>query len=106
MIFSSSKRPLRRFPCRVLATRKNCRNWLDGEKKLHVPSKSLFHREFHFAIYGEHHFPARSPPRHRGCLDGFESPDQLRFHLDYVVQNGVKKEELIEVIRHLAFCAG
>jgi 4-carboxymuconolactone decarboxylase len=25
-------------------------------------------------------------------------PDQLRFHLTYAVQNGMKKEELIEVI--------
>lgn len=33
-------------------------------------------------------------------------PDQLRFHLNYAVQNGVKKEELIEVITHLAFYAG
>jgi 4-carboxymuconolactone decarboxylase len=32
--------------------------------------------------------------------------DQLRFHLDYAVRNGVKKEELIEVITHLAFYAG
>ena len=32
--------------------------------------------------------------------------DQLRFHLDYAVRNGVKKEELIEVITHLAFYSG
>ncbi len=33
-------------------------------------------------------------------------PDQLRFHLTFAIQNGVKKEELIEVITHLAFYAG
>lgn len=33
-------------------------------------------------------------------------PDQLRFHLGFAVQNGVKKEELIEVITHLAFYSG
>lgn len=32
--------------------------------------------------------------------------DQLRFHLGYAVQNGVKKEELIETITHLAFYSG
>ncbi len=32
--------------------------------------------------------------------------DQLRFHLNYAVQNGVEKEELIEVITHLAFYSG
>ena len=32
--------------------------------------------------------------------------DQLRFHLRYALQNGVKKQELIEVITHLAFYAG
>ena len=30
-------------------------------------------------------------------------PDQLRFHLNYAGENGVRKEELIEVITHLAF---
>jgi 4-carboxymuconolactone decarboxylase len=33
-------------------------------------------------------------------------PDQLRFHLGKAVENGVKKEELIEAITHLAFYAG
>jgi 4-carboxymuconolactone decarboxylase len=33
-------------------------------------------------------------------------PEQLRYHLDYALQNGLKKEELIEVITHLAFYAG
>jgi 4-carboxymuconolactone decarboxylase len=32
--------------------------------------------------------------------------DQLRFHLGYAVENGVRKEELIEVITHLAFYSG
>jgi len=39
-------------------------------------------------------------------LIAINRPDQLRFHLNYAVQNGVKKEELIEVITHLAFYAG
>jgi len=30
----------------------------------------------------------------------------LRFHLARAVENGVKKEELIEVITHLAFYSG
>src|SRR5512141_2667674 len=33
-------------------------------------------------------------------------PDQLRFHLKHAVENGLKKEELIEAITHLAFYAG
>jgi 4-carboxymuconolactone decarboxylase len=33
-------------------------------------------------------------------------PEQLRFHLPNAVRNGVKEEELIEVITHLAFYAG
>ena len=33
-------------------------------------------------------------------------PDQLRFHLNFAVQNGVKEGELIEAITHLAFYAG
>jgi 4-carboxymuconolactone decarboxylase len=37
------------------------------------------------------------------ALVAMNRPDQLRFHLGYAVQNGVKKEELIEVITHLAF---
>ncbi|HTT22757.1 MAG TPA: carboxymuconolactone decarboxylase family protein [Candidatus Sulfotelmatobacter sp.] len=39
-------------------------------------------------------------------LIALNRPDQLRFHLNYAVQNGVKQEELIEVITHLAFYAG
>ena len=40
------------------------------------------------------------------ALIAMNRSDQLRFHLNYAVQNGVKKEELIEVITHLAFYAG
>jgi 4-carboxymuconolactone decarboxylase len=40
------------------------------------------------------------------ALIAMNRPDQLRFHLNYAVQNGLKKEELIEVITHLAFYAG
>ena len=40
------------------------------------------------------------------ALVAMNRPDQLRFHLDYAMQNGVKKEELIEVITHLAFYSG
>src|SRR3974390_3493515 len=40
------------------------------------------------------------------ALIALNRPDQLRFHLNYAVQNGLKEEELIEVITHLAFYAG
>jgi len=40
------------------------------------------------------------------ALVAMNRPDQLRFHLSYAIQNGVKKEELIEVITHLAFYSG
>ena len=40
------------------------------------------------------------------ALIAMNRPDQLRFHLNYALQNGLKKEELIEVITHLAFYAG
>ena len=33
-------------------------------------------------------------------------PDQLRFHLGRAVENGVRKEELMEAITHLAFYSG
>jgi len=42
----------------------------------------------------------------KAALIAMNRPDQLRFHLSYAVQNGVKKEELIEVITHLAFYSG
>jgi 4-carboxymuconolactone decarboxylase len=37
------------------------------------------------------------------ALIALNRPDQLRYHLNFAVQNGVQKEELIEVITHLAF---
>jgi 4-carboxymuconolactone decarboxylase len=40
------------------------------------------------------------------ALVAMNRPDQLRFHLGYAVENGVKKEELIEAITHLAFYSG
>lgn len=40
------------------------------------------------------------------ALVALNRPDQLRFHLNFAVQNGVKEEELIEAITHLAFYAG
>ena len=40
------------------------------------------------------------------ALIALSRPDQLRFHLNYAIENGVKKDELIEVITHLAFYSG
>jgi len=40
------------------------------------------------------------------ALVALNRPDQLRFHLNFAVQNGVKKEQLIEAITHLAFYSG
>src|SRR5215470_9827939 len=40
------------------------------------------------------------------ALIAMNRPDQLRFHLARAVENGVKQQELIEVITHLAFYAG
>jgi len=40
------------------------------------------------------------------ALIALNRPDQLRFHLGKAVENGVKEQELIEVITHLAFYAG
>jgi 4-carboxymuconolactone decarboxylase len=40
------------------------------------------------------------------ALVAMNRPDQLRFHLTHAVRNGITKEELIEVITHLAFYAG
>jgi 4-carboxymuconolactone decarboxylase len=40
------------------------------------------------------------------ALVALNRPDQLRFHLGRAVENGVKEEELIEAITHLAFYAG
>jgi 4-carboxymuconolactone decarboxylase len=40
------------------------------------------------------------------ALIAMNRPDQLRFHFNYAVENGVKKEELIEAVTHLAFYSG
>jgi 4-carboxymuconolactone decarboxylase len=40
------------------------------------------------------------------ALIAMNRPEQLRFHLDKALGNGLKKEELIEVITHLAFYSG
>ena len=40
------------------------------------------------------------------ALVALNRPDQLRFHLGRALDNGVRKEELIEVITHLAFYSG
>jgi 4-carboxymuconolactone decarboxylase len=40
------------------------------------------------------------------ALIAMNRPDQLRSHLALARQNGVKEEELIEAITHLAFYAG
>lgn len=37
------------------------------------------------------------------ALVAMNRPEQLRFHLDRALDNGLTKEELIEVITHLAF---
>ena len=40
------------------------------------------------------------------ALIALNRPDQLRFHLGRAVENGIKEQELIETITHLAFYAG
>jgi len=40
------------------------------------------------------------------ALVAMNRPEQLRFHLKFAVDNGVKKDELIEVITHLTFYSG
>ena len=40
------------------------------------------------------------------ALVALNRPDQLRFHLKFAMENGLKKEDLIELITHLAFYAG
>jgi 4-carboxymuconolactone decarboxylase len=40
------------------------------------------------------------------ALVAMNRPDQLRYHLNFAVENGLRKEELIEAITHLAFYAG
>jgi 4-carboxymuconolactone decarboxylase len=40
------------------------------------------------------------------ALIALNRPDQLRFHLSFALKNGLKEEELIELITHLAFYCG
>jgi len=40
------------------------------------------------------------------ALVALNRPDQLRFHLKHAVANGMTREELVELITHLAFYAG
>lgn len=40
------------------------------------------------------------------ALVALNRPEQLRFHLPNAVKNGVKEDELIETITHLAFYSG
>jgi 4-carboxymuconolactone decarboxylase len=40
------------------------------------------------------------------ALVALNRPDQLRFHLGRAVENGVKQDELIETVTHLAFYSG
>ena len=40
------------------------------------------------------------------ALVALNRPEQLRFHLGNAVKNGVKEQELIELITHLAFYSG
>ena len=40
------------------------------------------------------------------ALVALNRPEQLRFHLGRAVENGVKPQELIEAITHLAFYSG
>jgi len=40
------------------------------------------------------------------ALVALNRPDQLRFHLGRAVENGMKEQELVEAITHLAFYSG
>ena len=40
------------------------------------------------------------------ALVAMNRPDQLRFHLGHALENGVKEQELVEAITHLAFYCG
>ncbi len=40
------------------------------------------------------------------ALISLNRTEQLRFHLEKALENGVTKEELVEVITHVAFYAG
>ena len=39
-------------------------------------------------------------------LTALYRPEQLRFHLGYALDNGVTKDELVELMTHAAFYAG
>jgi 4-carboxymuconolactone decarboxylase len=62
-------------------------------------------------LFGDVWERAELSPRDRSlatvsALVAMNRPDQLRFHLDFALKNGVTKDELIEAITHLAFYAG
>ena len=40
------------------------------------------------------------------ALIALNRPDQLRFHLGRAIENGVKEQEIIEAVTHLAFYCG
>lgn len=40
------------------------------------------------------------------ALIAMNRPEQLKFHLEKALDNGLKKEELIETMTHLAFYSG
>jgi len=40
------------------------------------------------------------------ALIALNRPEQLRFHVERALENGVTKDELVEVITHLAFYSG
>ncbi|MGP8246487.1 MAG: carboxymuconolactone decarboxylase family protein [Bryobacteraceae bacterium] len=40
------------------------------------------------------------------ALIALNRPDQLRFHIEKALENGVTKDEVVEVITHLAFYSG
>lgn len=40
------------------------------------------------------------------CLIALHRPEQLAFHLKTALENGVRHEELVEAVTHLAFYAG
>lgn len=52
------------------------------------------------------HPSADRSPITAAALIALNRADQLRFHLNYAVENGIKKEELIEAVTHLACYAG
>ena len=50
--------------------------------------------------------PARPQPHHGRSLISLYRTNELPFHLKRALENGVTREELSEVITHLAFYAG